>query len=147
MQRRKSKTQTKQSRGVADRGTDSRFARLCDALAADPRYRKPVVEFKERAASGLPRRFGSNGLRVEGKIFAMLAQGTLVVKLPRARVDELVAAGHGERFDPGHGRIMKEWFVATGSKLVWADLAREAHDFVAQVSSKGVRQGGNAKER
>ena len=137
MQHRKSKIQAKQSGGIANRGTDSRFAGLCDVLAADPRYRNPVVEFKARAASASPRRFGSNGLRVDGKIFAMLAQGTLVVKLPRARVDELVAAGHGERFDPGHGRIMKEWFVATGSKLVWADLAREAHDFVAQVSGKG----------
>ncbi len=146
MQHRKSKIQKKQSGGIADRGTDPRFARLCDALAADPRYRKPVVEFKARAASGSPRRFGSNGLRVDGKIFAMLAQGTLVVKLPRARVDELVAAGHGERFDPGHGRIMKEWFVATGSKLVWADLAREAHDFVTHAGNR-VRERGNANER
>ncbi|HEX6807837.1 MAG TPA: hypothetical protein VF118_07600 [Gemmatimonadaceae bacterium] len=146
MQHRKRKIQTKQSGGVAGGGTDSRFARLCDALAADPRYRKPVVDFKASAASGLPRRFGSNGLRVDEKIFAMLAQGTLVVKLPRARVDELVAAGHGERFDPGHGRIMKEWFVATGSTLVWADLAREAHDFVTHAGNR-VRERGNANER
>jgi hypothetical protein len=31
------------------------------------------------------------------------------VKLPRERVDELVEAGAGHRFDPGHGRLMKEW--------------------------------------
>ena len=66
----------------------------------------------------------------------MSAQDTLVVKLPKPRVDELVQAGHGKRFDPGHGRIMKEWFVVTGSKLSWAELAREAHDFVAAAAGK-----------
>jgi len=134
MQPRKRKVPTKGSRSIADRHEDPRFARLCDALAADARYRQAVVEFAANAASGSPRRFGSNGLRANGKIFAMLAQDTLVVKLPKARVDELVQAGQGKRFDPGHGRIMKEWFVVTSSKVSWADLAREAHDFVAAVS-------------
>jgi len=44
-----------------------------------------------------------------GKIFAMLGRGSsLVVKLPRERVDELARAGKGQHFDPGHGRLMKE---------------------------------------
>jgi TfoX/Sxy family transcriptional regulator of competence genes len=55
------------------------------------------------------RMFGASGLRVHGKTFAMLVKGRLVVKLPGARVDELVAAGAGDRFDPGHGRLMREW--------------------------------------
>ena len=42
----------------------------------------------------------------------MLVNDRLVVKLPRSRVDELVAAGEGDRFDPGHGRIQKEWLSA-----------------------------------
>ncbi len=54
------------------------------------------------------RGFGSSALQVGGKIFAMLVGGKFVVKLPRQRVDALVASGDGERFDPGHGRLMKE---------------------------------------
>jgi hypothetical protein len=53
--------------------------------------------------------FGSKALCAVGKIFAMLsAKGQCVVKLPRHRVDELIAVGNGDRFDPGHRRIMKE---------------------------------------
>ena len=77
------------------------------------------------------RGFGQSALQVGGKIFAMLSQGTLVVKLPRQRVDAIVAAGHGARFDPGHGRLMKEW-VAIGPDCTedWLSLAREAMGFV-----------------
>ncbi len=48
------------------------------------------------------------------------SKGKFVVKLPRQRVDALVATGEGERFDPGHGRLMKEWiaFDAT-SEIEW----------------------------
>jgi hypothetical protein len=47
---------------------------------------------------------------VNGKIFAMLTRAAAsVVKIPRARVDELVKEGVGGRFEPGPGRIMKEW--------------------------------------
>jgi TfoX/Sxy family transcriptional regulator of competence genes len=57
------------------------------------------------------RMFGSEGLRVGGKFFATFSKGRFVVKLSRERVDELVASGQGERFDPGSGRQMKEWVV------------------------------------
>ena len=58
------------------------------------------------------KRFGSSELKVRNKIFAMLVRERLVVKLPKSRVDTLVASGNGERFDPRHdGRLMKEWLV------------------------------------
>jgi hypothetical protein len=76
------------------------------------------------------RRFGAQALRRHGRIFAMLSRGCLVVKLPRARIDELVAAGSGVRFDAGKGTPMKEWFMlAPDSDLPWAELAREALAF------------------
>lgn len=117
--------------GADARESDPRFSRLCNALARDPRYAASVTEFRARRAAAGPPRFGSHGLRVGGRIFAMAAQGTLVVKLPRSRVDALVAAGDGERFDPGHGRIMREWFVVRNPSVRWSKLAIEAFEFVA----------------
>jgi TfoX/Sxy family transcriptional regulator of competence genes len=77
--------------------------------------------------------FGSSGLKIHNKIFAMLVRGKLVVKLPKPRVDELIASGEGERFDPRHdGRLMKEWVsVEPTSEEGWLSLAREAMEFVA----------------
>jgi len=74
----------------------------------------------------------SNVLSVNGKIFAMLVRGNLVVKLPKQRVDELVAARAGAYFDPGHGRLMKQWIAIPAGKGDWVELAREAHRFVKE---------------
>ena len=82
------------------------------------------------AGAGPQRAFGSTSLKTNGKIFAMLVNGRLVVKLDRRRVDELVAAGDGERFDPGHGRLMKEWVVIEPGGGDWLALAKEARRFV-----------------
>jgi TfoX/Sxy family transcriptional regulator of competence genes len=76
--------------------------------------------------------FGTNeGLRVSGKIFAMLVRGELVVKLPRDRVEELVEAGAARRFDAGKGRPMKEWAsVPASASRRWRGLVEEARIFV-----------------
>ena len=76
--------------------------------------------------------FGTNeGLRVSGKIFAMLVHGELVVKLPRDRVDDLVDTGLARRFDAGKGRPMKEWAsVPANASRRWRGLVEEAKLFV-----------------
>src|SRR6266436_4163895 len=104
-----------------------------DAAAAVKRYAAVVDEFIKNAnvRQGAPGKkgFGSEALQIDGKIFAMLSsQRHFVVKLPRDRVDALVAARHGSRFDPGHGRLMKEWFVAS-LDVDWVALAKEALAF------------------
>jgi hypothetical protein len=79
--------------------------------------------------------FGRSALRYRRKIFAMFVRGQLVVKLPRTRVDELVAAGHGVRFDANKGTPMKEWFsLDPESILAWPPLAGEALDFARSAS-------------
>jgi hypothetical protein len=101
---------------------EERFAVIVGEFAGNPDVTPP---------SG--KGFGSSGLRVHGKIFAMLSsRGQFVVKLPARRVEALIAAGNGERYDPGHGRLMKEWIViASTSHAEWLSLAREALEFVA----------------
>src|SRR5918996_1314569 len=79
----------------------------------------------------------SQGLRIAGKIFAMLVNGELVVKLPRERVQDLSASGVGHAFDPGHGRVMMEWVsVPTGAWCRWPALVEEAREFVDPTSRR-----------
>ncbi len=100
------------------------FARLAATLSKDPRVDAPEVA----RAKG----FGSKGLKVARKMFAFESKSRLVVKLPRERVDELVSSGKGERFDPGHGRLMKEWLaIGLRGKALWLPVAREALEFAA----------------
>jgi TfoX/Sxy family transcriptional regulator of competence genes len=76
------------------------------------------------------RMFGSTGLKIHGKTFAMLVKGHLVVKLPRDRVDHLVDTGAGQRFDPGHGRQMREWVsLAQVDRATCRTLMAEALTF------------------
>lgn len=100
------------------------------AAAGDRLFAPVVAAFAgdRKVASG--RMFGSIGLKVDGKVFAMLVKGMLVVKLPRARVEELVSSGAGKHFDPGHGRLMREWLAVDQVPIPWASLAREARRFV-----------------
>ncbi len=102
----------------------------------DPSF-VPVVEtFANDRHVSRGKMMSSYGLKVNGKIFAMFGRGQFVTKLPKKRVDELVSAGHGERFDPGHGRLMKEWVVIRAGTVDWVELAREAYDFVKQGKGK-----------
>src|SRR3954454_12217581 len=96
---------------------EERFERLVDELAG--------IEGVSPPSPG--RGFGSSALKYRGKIFAMVVRGHLVVKLSKAQVAELVAAGAGRHFDANKGTPMKER-VALGEPgdLSWSALAREA---------------------
>jgi hypothetical protein len=74
--------------------------------------------------------FGRGSLKYQGKIFAMLVRGQLVVKLPETRVAELITAGEGAAFDANKGTPMREWLsVDPAARLNWLSLAIEALDF------------------
>ena len=103
--------------------TEERFAALVQELAAQPDVEAPGESSR--------RRFGSDALKVNGSIFAMVTGGRLVVKLPRDRVDALIGDGTGAPFDNGKGRPMKEWLtVVDEDDQTWVALSREALDFV-----------------
>ncbi len=96
---------------------EARFEALVEELLRVPGVTPP----------GTGTGFGSSALRYRKKIFAMLVRGRLVLKLPRARVDELVGAAEGEHFDANKGTPMKEWLsLDPASTVDWEALAREA---------------------
>ena len=105
--------------------------------AADSRARAEAAfeaVLARHGAAGQPSRgrgFGSGALKVDGKIFASLSSGDrLLLKLPAARVEALIAEGIGERFSTGPGRPKREW-VTIGSAHVarWVALSDEARAF------------------
>jgi len=104
-----------------------------ESVAEIPTILAPVAKALAEAPGVTRRRMFSteNAFSVNGKIFAMLVRGSLVVKLPKERVDDLVETGKGERFDPRRdGRLMKEWVVVEAGELPWVALAKEAHGYV-----------------
>jgi hypothetical protein len=104
---------------------EEHFATIVGELLSDPDVTPPEDGSSKKG-------FGSSALKVHNKIFAMLVRGRLVVKLPKTRVDELIASGDGERFDPRHdGRLMKEWIcLEPTSEKDWLEVASEAMEFV-----------------
>ncbi len=75
----------------------------------------------------------SRCLRV-GKEFLALVDykgSGLVVKLPKARVAELIAEGQGRAFAPA-GRVFKEWLsVPKPDRRRWRSLLKEGVAFVS----------------
>jgi hypothetical protein len=109
-----------------------------DTAPVDPRFLPIVKAFaKDRRVTTGGKGFGSSGLKVDGKLFAMISsRGLFVAKLPRQRVEELVQVGLGRPFDPGHGRLMKEWVELDGGESSWLGLAREARAVVGAAKAK-----------
>lgn len=88
-------------------------------------------------AMGGSRRFGSKSLRFRGRVFALLYyRGTLVVKLPSSRVDELVASGEGARWDPSRRGPFREWLeLDPVSAHDWTTLAKEGLEYARSLPS------------
>jgi hypothetical protein len=93
------------------------FAELCEEYAATPGVSVP---------DGAGRGFGSQALKIDGAIFAMISSGRLVVKLPARRVTELIESGGGQPFDAGKGKPLKEWVSLIADEAACRALVAEA---------------------
>ena len=74
--------------------------------------------------------FGCRGLRTGRRFFAIWWHERLVVKLPPERLQELVAAGQGEHFEPMEGRRMNGWAVLAET-VAWDQVVTEARAWTA----------------
>ena len=79
--------------------------------------------------------FGMPCAKIGGKAFVGLYKDSLVVKIGRERVEEMLKVKTGRQFDPsGMGRPMKEWVMVKEPESVaakkWLALAEEAKAFV-----------------
>ena len=110
-----------------DADTLERAHALFDPIAA---------RFLERPDVDIGAMFGSQGLRVRGKVFAFVGHlGGLVVKLPEARVTGLAEQGAVERMVM-RGRAMREWAtvdVDAGARC-WDDLIGEAFAHLDEIT-------------
>jgi predicted DNA-binding protein (MmcQ/YjbR family) len=82
----------------------------------------------------------NDGLKVGGKVFAMVVRGRLVVKIPRERAAAMTESGLAVPFEPRPGRRMREWVCLehTGSAEQpeeWRRLIDEAREYVAQIAT------------
>lgn len=92
--------------------------------------------------------FGSPGLKVNGKYFALLVKGKLVVKLTKDRVEQLVNEEEGDYFDPGHGRKMKEWVeLEPKSKKKCLAYMEEAVEVVSAIAIKPKKKAARKKAK
>ncbi len=70
---------------------------------------------------------GAQGMKVGTKMFAMFGKGDLLLKMPPERVAALVAAGRGLPYDPGNGKVMKNYvLIPAAKKRSWIKLCEEA---------------------
>jgi hypothetical protein len=80
--------------------------------------------------------FSSQGLRLRGKVFAVVSHsGELMVKLPEQRIDALVAEAAVARMVM-RGRPMREWAVmplAAGYER-WLAITDEAYDYLDEIT-------------
>jgi hypothetical protein len=100
---------------------------------AEARFRQAVAPLETDARVTAGTGFGgSAGRRIDGRIFAMLAGDSLVVKLPADRVGELLASGGARPFSAGKERPLREWAAVPVSESArWPALVAEAFEFVA----------------
>jgi len=75
---------------------------------------------------------GAQGIKADSVMFAMFFKGDLLLRLPVARVTELVDHGDGRPYDPGTGPMNDRVVVPYGKQSLWIALAEESQAYVSR---------------
>ncbi len=74
---------------------------------------------------------GAQGIKYNGKMFAMFYKGDLTLKFSPDRVQELIASGQALPHDPGTGKPMKDRvLIPADKKETWIGLTEESLAYV-----------------
>lgn len=111
---------------MTDAAAIARAHEIFDPLAA---------EYLARPGVDIGPMFGSEGLRIRGKVFGFVGyRGSMVVKLPADRVDELDGVDGMERMVMRE-RAMREWMLVPPEAADrWGPLLAEAFAFVDAIT-------------
>jgi TfoX/Sxy family transcriptional regulator of competence genes len=97
-----------------------------------------TAHYLGRPEVSIGRLFRSEGLKVHGKVFAMLVTDRLVVKIPAAQATAVVAQGRAVPFESGGGRKMREWVALdVAERDAWPQLVADAFAYVESISRPG----------
>ncbi|WP_243223978.1 MmcQ/YjbR family DNA-binding protein [Microbacterium proteolyticum] len=108
-----------------------------DAMARGREIFDPIAERQcELPGVDIGRMFGTEGLRVRGKVYAFIVHnGSLVVKLPEERIGEIVDEGVAAPMIM-RGRPLRKWAevpLDAGADR-WQSLIDEARAFVDEIT-------------
>jgi TfoX/Sxy family transcriptional regulator of competence genes len=92
-------------------------------------------EHLTRPGVDIGRMFGTEGLRIRGKVYGFVVHdGALVVKVSEQRVGELTTTTAAQPMVM-RDRPMREWLhVPASAAALWPALLDEAHDFVDSIT-------------
>ena len=105
---------------------------------ADSLLARLAEPYLARAGVSWGRMFSSTGLRVRGKIFAVVNHSAnLMVKVPESRADELDTSGAAPRMVM-RDREMREWveMPLPAGEDAWRDLLAEAFAYVDEITPR-----------
>jgi hypothetical protein len=82
-------------------------------------------------------------LKIWKKMSAMFNSGKNVFKLPKERVEELISSKKGLPYDPGNGKIMKEWMIIpkdnSGKLIGYAAEAKKMYPITSKRTNEPIK--------
>ena len=94
------------------------------------RYAKVKQHFQNQGGVSVSAGSGAQGIKANSVMFAMFFKGDLLLRLPHARVQELVERGDGRPYDPGTGPMKDRVLVPYDKEALWIPLSEESLDHV-----------------